>query len=157
MSWTRCLLGLTIAAAAPVVGQDSGGRSAAPTIGRDLPAWAENDTNLVHPSWFGATVPKNILLVSFKLGATPTERRAAIAAIHGEVVAIDTLFWIVRVVSHPNACGVRRAMERLANVPAVRFSGPDMVWSADNHGGLHDLKTPNPTKDPCPAADSLLR
>ena len=63
----------------------------------------------------------------------------------------------VLVASHPDACGVQRAMERLANVPGVRFSGPDVVWGADNNGGLHDLRTPNPTKDSCPAADSLLR
>src|SRR5213594_1968277 len=151
MSWTRWLLGLSIAAAAPVVGQDSATRRAARTVPRDMPGWAMNDTNLVHPSWFGATAAKNILLVIFKPGATPTERQAAFAAIHGEVAGTDSLFWIVRVASHPDACGVQRAMERLANVPGVRFSGPDVVWGADNNGGLHDLRTPNPTKDSCPA------
>jgi hypothetical protein len=122
-----------------------------------MPVWALNDTNLVHPSWFGTTIPKNILLVIFTPGATPTERQAAVATVHGEVVATDTVFWIVRVASHPDACGVRRAMERLANVPSVASAGPDMVWGADDQGGLHDVKTRNPTTDPCPPADSVLR
>ena len=150
-----------------VVGQDSS------QVG-DLPEWLVADSILVQdPPWITATVAKDIVVLSFRAGTSATRRAAIIQQVHGIIVYNDRSYgsdgnYFIRVASHPDACGVKQALDFLDRVPEVETAGPDMLmtWVSDSSrsnlhiadGGLSTLPVPHKgSKRPCPSGTTLLR
>ena len=133
----------------------------------DGPEWEFADSNLVqHPAWISGTVPKNIVILSFKRSTTPARRTAIIARVHGVIVHLDKLtgFYMIRVATHPDACGVKQAIDLLSGLPEVSMAEPDLALTTNSHdsidpgGGLIDLPaTHRGSKNPCPPGTGLLR
>ena len=133
----------------------------------DGPAWEFDDSNLVqHPAWTAGTVPKNIVILSFKRGTPPPRRAAIIARVHGVIVHRDTVtgFYMLRVATHPDACGVKQAIDFLNGLPEVSMAVPDLGFTTDTHdsidpgGGLIDIPaTHRGSTHPCPPGTGLLR
>ena len=144
----RALLGsiaLLVTTAGRVSAQDS-------IYEGDGPEWEFADSNLVQdPAWISGTVPKNIVILSFRRGTTPTRRAAIIARVHGAVVHIDTLttYYMIRVATHPDACGVKQAIDVLRGLPEVSMAVADVPFDmpATHRGSKH----------PCPPGTGLLR
>ena len=152
-------LALTLLAPLPVAAQDS-------TEFGDGPEWVFADSNLVqNPPWIAATIPKNVVVVAFKDGTSTARRTAIIGQIRGTVVHFDTLtqFYLIRVASHPDACGVKQAIDFLERLPEVDMAEPDLVLTTTAEGidpgsGLVDAPaTHKGSKKPCPPGTGLLR
>src|SRR5512143_3273708 len=169
------LIAATSILPAVVYGQQSGSVG---VLGREYPAWVIADSNLVSPDWAGGLIiTKNTLIVMFKAGATEGERRAAVTAVHGVLVQQDPghYQYLIRVARHPNACGVKQAMDllrTLAQVAAVIPNafvpmGRDKVVRVDDQGRAdtthHEVdhsrgaSTVATSHVPCPPGYGLLR
>ncbi len=125
----------------------------------DLPAWAYADSNLVTGvSWTTGTIRKNIVTIIFRPGATPASPDSAIASVHGELLVTDSVFWLIRVASHPDGCGVRQALEVLQRFPSVGAAAPDYVMLfIDSTGATPDAPAQHASGKPCPTGTGLLR
>ena len=132
----------------------------------DGPGWEFADSNLVHnPPWVSATIPKNVVVLSFKDGTTAARRTAIIKQIHGTIVHFDRLInlYLIRVATHPDACGVKQAIDLLAHLPEVDMAVPDLAFttlsdSIDPGSGLVDIPaTHHGSNRPCPSGTGLLR
>ncbi len=167
------VVSLTLVATVPVFAQDGNPL--------DSGAWRKvvafhDDTNVVQPSWFPFPMTKNVVVAVFRRAATPAQRADAVASVHGTVIDTTSLFWFIRVASHPNACGVLRATERLTLLPSVSvatpyyfipFTGgfvtsravkPSVPTAVPSKPVKPSVPTPVPKPElPCPSADSVLR
>lgn len=133
----------------------------------DGPEWEFADSNLVQdPPWTSGTVPKNIVVLSFKNGTPPARRTAVIRKVHGTIVHIDTLtdVYLMRVATHPDACGVKQAIDLLSRLPDVAMALADLALTTNQHGsmdpgsGLITLPvTHHGSRRPCPTGIGLLR
>ena len=154
----RLFASLTIVGAAPVLAQD-------PNL--DSSGWRKiaafhDDTNVVQPSWFPFPMTKNLVGIIFRREASPAQRADAVASVHGTVIDTTSLFWFIRVRSHPNACGVLRATERLSHLPSVAAATGSYFIPFSEFPGSKVVKPSVPTavqkpEPPCPSADSILR
>jgi hypothetical protein len=130
----------------------------------DLPEWLFDDSILVQePSWITATVAKNVVVISFRAGATAGRRMAIVHQVHGTIVHNDSTLgsegaYFVRVATHPDACGVKQALDVLHRLPEVQTATPHMVLTFVSDGGLPNLPaTQKGSKRPCPPGTGLLR
>ncbi len=128
------------------------------------PDWLYADSTLVqHPSWISGTVAKNIVIVTFHHGTPPGRRIAVIQQVHGNVVYHDRVdgedgAYYLRVPSHPDACGVKQALEVLDQVPEVEMAVPHLVFSGGPDGAMSDFPTTHKgSKRPCPPGTGLLK
>ena len=134
------------------------------TAGDDLPEWLFADSILVqNPPWISGTVARNIVIVSFRHGTTASRRSAIIRQIHGIVVYNDHFYgndgdYFVRVADHPDACGVKQALEVLDRVPEVDLAIAHTFFAGSPDGGMTDVSaTHKGSKQPCPAGTGLLK
>jgi len=132
----------------------------------DGPEWEFADSNLVqNPPWISATIPKNIVVLSFKHGTTAGKRTAIIRQINGTIVHFDRLLdvYLIRVATHPDACGVKQAIDMLEGLPEVEMAAPDMGLTTTSDGidpgaGLVNIPASHHgSKHPCPDGTGLLR
>jgi hypothetical protein len=130
----------------------------------DLPEWLFDDSILVQePSWISATVAKNIVVISFRSGTTAERRMAIVHQVHGSVVYNDSTLgsdgaYFVRVATHPDACGVKQALDVLHRLPEVQTATSHLVLTFAADGGLPNLPaTQKGSKRPCPLGTGLLR
>jgi len=154
---------LALAGPQPLVGQEIARDSNTARSDR-LPAISYGDTSLVHPSWFSFPVIKNVVVVAFRDHTTDAQRDQALASVRG--LLIDTThFWVIRVPSHPDACGVLRATERLEDLPWVKFAMPYfLIPVGDGSGRRSKVTRPRSPEErspdalpSCPAAEAVLR
>src|SRR5215831_9393439 len=126
----------------------------------DGPEWVFVDSNLVqNPPWISETIPKNIVVLSFKPGTTAAKRTAIIKRINGSIVHFDRSLdlYLIRVATHPDACGVKQAIDMLKQLPEVEMADPDLAFTTTTDGidpgaGLVDVPaTHHGSKHPCPA------
>src|SRR2546422_2691708 len=112
----RALLMVAAALTFPnaLLGQDT---ASLRSIRDPYPDWVSDDSNLVDVDWALRTITKNTLFVGFRPGTSREARAAAVRAVHGTVIQGDSNFYLVRVSSHPNACGVKQALELLRTLP----------------------------------------
>jgi hypothetical protein len=132
----------------------------------DGPEWEFADSNLVQdPPWIPATIPKNVVVLSFKDGTTAARRTAIIKQVHGTIVHFDRLLdlYLIRVATHPDACGVKQAIDLLTQLPEVDMAAPDLALTTSSDGidpgsGLVNIPaTHRGSKRPCPPGTGLLR
>ena len=122
-----------------------------------------DDTNLVHPSWSSFQMTKNLVAITFRVEASRGQRMEAVALVRGVLIDTTPPFWIVRVSSHPDACGVLRATERLQRLAWVRGAMPDFFIPFDDGISRNEAprisvpEAPARSVQPCPVADSVLR
>ena len=129
-----------------------------PSIRDPYPDWVSDDTNLVNTDWAPGTITKNTLLTTFKPGSSVEARAAAVRAVHGTVIQGDSMMYLIRVASHPNACAVEQAIALLRTLPQVAGAAPQMFWAMDPGGDL--LKVHSAAKasaTPCPNGYGLLK
>ena len=159
MPRTPCLLALIMVVPSLVSAQTAPAGVLRSMADFNLPPWFYADSNLVNGvSWYPGTIRKNIVIVVFTPKASRAARDSAIASIHGTVVATDSVFWIVRVASHPDACAVKQAVDALVGLPVVGAASPDLVMSwVDSTGGMPDTPAQKGSTAPCPAGKGLLR
>ena len=156
----RCLALLLLATflvCAAAAGQDTS------TVD-DGPDWLNDDSVLVqNPPWISATVARDIVVLSFRAGTSPAMRTATIQRVHGTVVYHDHTdgddgYYYIRVVSHPDACGVKQALDVLDRIPDVAVAVPHMPLTTKGDGGLFPLPaTRKGSTRPCPSGTGLLR
>ena len=171
MTRFRFVLLAAVAVVVPLVaqGQDS------TLADDDGPAWLYADSLFVQePSWIsGATVATDILVLSFRDGTSPARKSAIIQQVHGTIVWHDRVHrdsaYYVRVATHPDACGVKQALDVLDPIPEVEFAVPHeiMTWIEDSgaskkghviDGGIRNAPaTHKGSKRPCPSGSQLLR
>jgi hypothetical protein len=153
----RVLLPVALLLPAALAGQDR-------HVPGDLPEWLFADSILVQePSWITATVAKNIVVLSFRSGTTAGRRMAIVQQVHGMIVYNDRTYgsdgaYFVRVATHPDACGVKQALDVLRRLPEVETATPHALSSFTADGGLPNLPaTHKGSKRPCPPGTSLLQ
>lgn len=151
----RLFVALTVVGTAPVFAQDTDLDSSA----RRKAAVGQVDTNIVmSPSWTPLPVNKTLVLVIFRSEATPAERADAVASVRGTVIDTTPPIWLIRVPSHPNACGVLRATERLKLLPSVAIATPDWLipYCSDRVVVIDSVPTAVPKPEPQPDNEALL-
>ena len=139
------------------VGQDS-------TAADDGPDWINDDSVLVErPSWISATVAKDIVELLFRPGTSAAQRAAIIKRVHGTGVHHDHQYgndgyYYLRVASHPDACGVKQALDVLDSIPEVAVAVPHMPMTMSGDGGLSPVSAMHKgSARPCPIGTGLLR
>ncbi len=139
-----------------LLGQDSVGTG-------DLPQWLFDDSIFVErPSWISATVAKDIVVVSFRHGTNAARRAAIIRGVHGTIVLNDRSYgsdgyYFVRVASHPDACGVKQALDVLDRVPQVETATTHMPFVGSVDRLMPMPATHKGSNRPCPLGTGLLK
>lgn len=140
------------------------GHAQNPSATDDTPEWLFADSLFVeHPQWISGTVAKDILILLFRDGTSRSRRTAILRQIHGRVVFSDHFYWdegyyYVRVPSHPDACGVKQALDVLNHMSDVEMATVHSFFLGESDGGLADPgATHKGSKQPCPLGTSLLR
>jgi len=133
----------------------------------DGPEWVVADSNLVYdPPWTGGTVAKNVVVLMFRRRTTPARRASILKQIRGTLVHFDhwTDTYLVRVATHPDACGVRQALDLLHRIPEVEMAEPEGVFSNTQHDSIDAgsgvgpaAATHHGSNRPCPPGTALLR
>ncbi|HWH03615.1 MAG TPA: hypothetical protein VN674_08005 [Gemmatimonadales bacterium] len=159
---------LIVLQAASIVSSDD--RFSGEPMGTDAD-WSA-DSNLVSdPSWISGTVAKNVLTVAFKQGTSMARQEALIASVHGEVIdEMDVRIsdvspeYTIRVPTHPDACGVKQALDFLNKAPEVEMAIPELVFTTDQNstvdpgsGLIPAPATHHGSSHPCPPGVSLLK
>ena len=138
-----------------------------PTDEGDGPEWVVADSNLVQdPPWIVGTVAKNVVVLAFKGRTTPARRASILKQVRGTVVHFDhwTDTYLVRVATHPDACGVKQALDLLRRVPDVEMVEPEGVMTNNQHDSIDAGSGVGPapathhgSNRPCPPGTGLLR
>ena len=152
------VLFLAAAAALTVSERVHGQDTALPSMRDPYPDWVADDTNLVDADWALGTITKNTLLATFKPGTSVEARAAAVRAVHRTAIQGDSMMYLIRVASHPNACAVEQAIAVLKTLPQVAAVVPQMFWDMDSRGDLlkvHGAARGSAT--PCPNGYGLLK
>ena len=151
------LFAATVLLSTAALGQDS-------TVADDGPDWINDDSILVErPSWISGTVAKDIVVLSFRAATSPTQRAAIIKRVHGTVAYHDHQYgadgnYYVKVASHPDACGVKQALDVLDSIPEVEVAVPHMPMTISGDGGFSPVSaTRKGSTRQCPTGAGLLR
>ena len=136
----------------------------APVPNDDPPAWLDDDSILVQqPSWTSATVAKNIIILTFRPRTSAARRAALLRQVHGRALVNTRAYgdygeYYVRVPSHPDACGVKQALDFLNKIPDVELAVPHLRWTMDGAGNMRPLPASHKgSKRLCPSGTSLLK
>jgi len=133
----------------------------------DGPEWVVADSNLVQdPPWTGGTVAKNVVVLAFRGRTTPARRASILKQMRGTVVHFDhwTDTYLVRVATHPDACGVKQALDLLHRIPEVEMAEPEVVLTNNRHDSIDAGSGVRPapathhgSNRQCPPGTGLLR
>jgi hypothetical protein len=136
----------------------------APVPNDDPPVWIDDDSTLVQqPSWISATVAKNIIVLTFRARTSVARIAAILRQVHGRALVNTHSYgdygdYYVRVPSHPDACGVKQALDVLTKIPDVEHALPHLRWTMDGTGNMLPLPASHKgSKRPCPSGTSLLK
>ena len=130
----------------------------------EMPRWYYSDSTWVRNApWAGGTITDRIVVVSFRVGVTP-EQRAAVyrlvnaRAVYYEKAELDPpIFYMIEVPAHPEACGVKQAIELLERVPEVDLAAPDDHGVGMGDGQIVPSSAGRLSQGmPCPEGTSLL-
>lgn len=92
----------------------------------EMPKWYYSDSTWVRDvPWAGGTINDRIVMVSFREGVTPKQRAAVYRRVNARAVYYEKaeldppIFYMIEVEAHPEAFGVKRAVELLSQMPEV--------------------------------------
>jgi hypothetical protein len=107
-----------------------------------LPAWIHADSNVMSGGKvIGGKIAKRIIVIAFDSGASPRQRRAAVASVCGTVIGGIRMEGVggVYFVSVPHAttpAQIVAAAETAYAMPGVALAAPDMLGEAMNDASL---------------------
>lgn len=160
---------LIVLQAAAIISSDDRFDVTPPDSGED--DWSADGNLVSDPPWISGTVARDIVMVVFKQGTTEARLEALIASVHGEIIdELDPRIpgvspeFTVRVPTHPDACGVKQAVDLLEKAPDVESVTAALVFTTDQHAtvdpgsGLIPVPaTHHGSSHPCPPGVSLLK